>query len=136
MTGKREPPLKLDIPFGEALTRFARASPAEIAPVNPHPKLRKQRMGRQAQPFKFTLLPVEVEQIMGAEIVGTGGLQTLLRDIQDQLALGNVVKFDDEELGKLIRYITRYDPNGGFELRLRRAFLRSIYGLFATELAI
>ncbi len=93
-------------------------------------------MGRQPQPFRFGLLPVEVEQITGAEVVGTGGLQTLLRDIQGQLESGNVVEFDDEGLGKLIRYITRYDPNGGFELRLRRAFLRSIYGLFATELAL
>ncbi len=31
MTRKTEPPLYLDLPFGEALQRFAQAKPAEVA---------------------------------------------------------------------------------------------------------
>lgn len=90
-------------------------------------------MTRQPQPFRFTLKPDEIVEIAGAEVVGSGGLQTMLREVQSQLERGNVVEFDDEGLGKLIRYMTRYDPNGGFELRLRNAFLRSIYDLFSIK---
>jgi hypothetical protein len=49
-----------------------------------------------------------------------------LRRLKAELEQDNVVTLDDAGLGELIRYIARYDPEGGFEMRLRRAFIRSI----------
>ena len=134
--GKREPPLRLDMPFDEALARFARTDPSEMRSDNTAAQPRERRMGRPAKPFEFTLEPAEIEQITEAEVVGSGGLQSLLRRLQAELERGNVVTLDDAELGELIRYITRYDPEGGFEMRLRRAFIRSIYDLFAIKVAL
>jgi hypothetical protein len=51
------------------------------------------------EPFRFTLLPAEIAQINGAEIVGSGGLQTLLRKVREQLEQGDTVEFDNAGLG-------------------------------------
>lgn len=42
------------------------------------------------------------------------------------------VSLTDSELGELIRYMTQYGE-GGFQGRLRRAFLRSVYELLAVK---
>jgi hypothetical protein len=81
------------------------------------------------EPFRFTLLPAEIAQITGAEIVGSGGLQSLLRKLHAQLDLGDTVEFDNAGFGQLVRYMTRIG-GGGFETRLRRAFARSFLDLF------
>lgn len=63
---------------------------------------------------------------------GTGGHQELHRRITEELENNNnQVTFTDEQLGELIRYITRYG-SGGFQSRLRKAFRRSIVELFDT----
>jgi hypothetical protein len=56
---------------------------------------------------------------------GQGGHQTLHTRIRQELALGPTVTFNDEQLGELIRYMSQYG-SGGFQGRLRRAFIRSI----------
>ena len=81
-------------------------------------------MARAAIPFHFILTQGEIDQIRNA--VGSGGQQTLHRRIVSELDLNNgAVTFDDEQLGTLIRYMTQYGP-GGFQGRLRAAFIRSL----------
>jgi hypothetical protein len=78
--------------------------------------------------FVFTLEPEEAAYITQTAIAGRGGLQTLQKKLQTQLAEGNVVKFDNTGLGQLIRYMTQY-RDGGFQGRLRHAFERSLRNL-------
>jgi len=62
--------------------------------------------------------------VTGAE--GSGGHQELHRRLTDQLANGNLeVRFNDAQLGELIRYMTQYG-SGGFQGRRRRAFIRPL----------
>ena len=56
---------------------------------------------------------------------GQGGHQALHSRILEELKGGPIVTFDDEEMGELIRYMTQYG-SGGFQARLRRAFIRSL----------
>ena len=85
-------------------------------------------MKRPAKPFVFTLSFEEAEFITKA--TGTGGHQTLQRRLTAELRDGhNQVTFTDEQLGELIRYMTRYG-SGGFQDRLRHAFKRSVRELF------
>jgi hypothetical protein len=58
--GKREPPLTLDMRFGEALARIARTDPSEIRSDGMAARSRKRRMERPAEPFEFTLEPAEI----------------------------------------------------------------------------
>lgn len=76
-------------------------------------------------PIVFTLEPNEAAHITETTVVGNGGLQSLQRKLQAQLANGNIVEFDNAGLGLLIRYITQY-RGGGFQGRLRHAFERSL----------
>ena len=77
----------------------------------------------------FELNATEISYIVGTAVEGRGGLQSLQKRLQEQLAQGNVVSLDNASLGQLIRYMTRYGE-GSFETRLRRAFARSILDLF------
>ena len=129
MSGKREPPFSLNIDFDEAITRFVRVVPLEMPFDKSKPQVRRPRMSRDGEPFVFTLWPAEIEQIVEKEVKGAGGLQSLLRKLQEELSHGNTVSFDNAGLGQLIRYMTKMG-NGGFEGRLRRAFVRSIFDLF------
>ncbi len=84
---------------------------------------------RSAKPFVFTLLPNEVEELTSA--TDAGGHQSLHRRLLAELRNGNnEVTFTDEQLGELIRYMTRYG-SGGFQSRLRRAFARSLGDLLS-----
>ncbi len=83
-------------------------------------------ISRTAKPFKFDLTKEEADQITGA--VGTGGHQSLHRRLCAQLEKGLALSFTDEQMGELIRYMTRYG-SGGFQSRLRRAFARSFLDL-------
>ena len=88
-------------------------------------------MKREARPFEFHLDETEVDAITGA--VGTGGHQTLHRRLTRELQDGaRTVTFTDEELGELIRYMTRYG-SGGFQSRLRDAFKRSLGELLRMQ---
>lgn len=84
---------------------------------------------RTAKPFVFTLLDDEVAELK--EAVGTGGHQSLHRRLMQELRDGNTVTFTDDQLGELIRYMTRYG-SGGFQGRLRNAFGRSLKDLFGS----
>lgn len=85
--------------------------------------------GRKPKPFVFTLTPEEA--VLITEAKGSGGHQSLHRRLVAQLAKGNLtITFNDAQLGELIRYITRY-KSGGFQGRLRKAFLRSLHELLA-----
>lgn len=103
-----------------ALARWARA---------PQSKDDRKR-SPDGEPFTFVLNPVEIAQITDTPVTGSGGLQSLQRMLQEQLAHGAVVKLDNAELGRLIRYMTKYERGGGFEDRLRRAFADSFLHLF------
>ena len=86
-------------------------------------------MARAAIPFRFILTQDEIEQIRNAE--GSGGQQTLHRRIVSELDSNDgSVTFDDKELGTLIRYMAQYGQ-GGFQGRLRAAFIRSLRELLA-----
>lgn len=89
-------------------------------------------MSNDGEPFAFTLEDAEADLLTGTEVVGSGGLQSLQRRLQAQLAEGRTVTFDNAELGQLIRYISQYG-SGGFQGRLRKAFSRSLYDLLALE---
>ena len=80
-------------------------------------------MPRSPKPFTFKLNAQEVAEMEAPS--GRGGHQALHARIRESLALGPTVSFDDEQLGELIRYMSQYG-SGGFQGRLRRAFIRSL----------
>lgn len=89
-------------------------------------------MSREPKPFVFTLTFEEAQLITGA--AGSGGHQELHRRITEELENNdNQVTFTDEQLGELIRYMTRYG-SGGFQDRLRRAFNRSLADLLGFRM--
>lgn len=89
-------------------------------------------MGKAPKPFVFTLLPAEAAEILEAP-AGEGGHQELRKRLINQLETNvSEVSLTDSELGELIRYMTQYGE-GGFQGRLRRAFLRSVYELLAVK---
>ena len=90
-------------------------------------------INRTRKPFEFTLTDKEADYIKGAE--GTGGHQSLHRRLCAQLEKGRVLSFNDEEMGELIRYMTRYG-SGGFQSRLQQAFARSFRGLLGRVLNV
>jgi hypothetical protein len=64
--------------------------------------------------------------------VGEGGQQGFHEWIINQLQGGNLaIAFDDDQLGKLIRYMTQYG-RGGFQGRLQKAFRRPLRDLIAA----
>jgi len=94
-----------------ALLTMMRSNPAE------------GRRGRAPKPFEFTLTPQEIAMLRAP--AGEGGQQGYHKRLMDQLAESPTVRLSDEELGELIRYMSRYG-SGGFQDRLQKAFLRSI----------
>ena len=53
------------------------------------------------------------------EVNGNGGHQNLMKKLQDQYDCGNgVLKYDDSDLEKLMRYSSKYGK-GGFQDRFR-----------------
>jgi hypothetical protein len=88
---------------------------------------------RDPKPFVFNLDVQEANEIRNA--VGSGGHQSLHRRLVAELDRppGNQVTFTDEQMGELIRYMTRYG-SGGFQGRLRHAFARVFLDLFTPVL--
>lgn len=88
-------------------------------------------MGKEAGPFVLTLTDSKAKEL--EEPVGGGGHQSLHARLVKQLAGGNRdVSLNDRELGELIRYMTRYG-SGGFQGRLRRAFIRPLRKLLDLQ---
>jgi hypothetical protein len=84
-------------------------------------------VSRDPGPFVFHLEKGEVMELN--EPAGEVGFQDLQELLLSQLATtGNVISLTDEELGRLIRYMTRY-KSGGFQGHLRNAFTRSLKDL-------
>lgn len=84
-------------------------------------------MTREANPFIFKLSSHEIAELK--EPAGEGGFQTLqARLISELESTGDTITLTDEEIGKLLRYMTRY-KSGGFQGHLRNAFVRSFRGL-------
>ncbi len=82
------------------------------------------------RPIVLTLTEEEAAELLAP--VGQGGQQNFHAGILSQLQNGNrAIAFNDDQLGKLIRYMTQYGP-GGFQSRLRKAFLRPLRELFAA----
>ena len=87
-------------------------------------------MAKSAKPIVLVLEVDEAAQLLAP--AGAGGQQVFHQEIIDQLQNGNLaVAFDDDQLGKLIRYMTQYGP-GGFQSRLRKAFQRPLLALIAA----
>lgn len=75
---------------------------------------------------QFKLTPAERTEIL-KPVNGTGGYQTLLRDLQQTLQPDGTLVLDDELLGRVVR-MCRYG-NGGFQGRLKSAFRTHIRDL-------
>ena len=81
------------------------------------------RRGRAPKPFEFTLTPQEIALLQAP--ADEGGHQAYHKRLIEQLTEGPKVRLSDEELGELIRHMSRYG-SGGFQGRLQEAFLRSV----------
>jgi hypothetical protein len=81
------------------------------------------RPGRAPKPFEFTLTPQEIAVLQAP--AGDGGQQGYHKRLMEQLAESPTIRLSDEELGELIRCMSRYG-SGGFQGRLQKAFLRLI----------
>jgi hypothetical protein len=87
-------------------------------------------MPKSPRPLVLILTQDEAMELLAP--AGEGGQQGFQEWIISQLQNGNLaVAFDDDQLGKLIRYMTQYGP-GGFQGRLRKAFRRSLLELIAA----
>jgi len=87
-------------------------------------------MPQAPRPIVLTLTESEAAELLAP--AGQGGQQTFHQGIINQLQDGKLaVSFDDDQLGKLIRYMTQYGP-GGFQGRLRKAFRRPLLELIAA----
>ena len=87
-------------------------------------------MPKEARPVTLILTADEAAEILAP--AGQGGQQGFQQEIIQQLHDGNLtLSFDDDKLGKLIRYMTQYGP-GGFQGRLRKAFRRPLLALLAA----
>ena len=87
-------------------------------------------MPKAASPFILVLTKEEAAELLAP--VGSGGQQAFHQLLINQLQGGNLtIAFDDDHLGKLIRYMTQYGP-GGFQSRLRKAFHRPLLELLAA----
>ena len=136
-----EPPTSTHTGFDEAVARFIQTDPRELAKKFPTTNRLLQRTGSKEltrkssqteglkkmsctpRPFKFSLNATEIAEMEAPS--GQGGHQNLHARIRAELGNGPDVTFNDEEMGELIRYMTQYG-SGGFQGRLRRAFLRSL----------
>lgn len=87
-------------------------------------------MPKAPRPIVLTLTPDEASELLAP--AGEGGQQTFHQLIINQLQGGNLsIAFDDDQIGKLIRYMTQYGQ-GGFQGRLRKAFRRPLLALIAA----
>ena len=88
-------------------------------------------MAKEARRVLLHLTDNEAEVLKAP--AGDGGQQGFHQFIISQLENGNLdVAFDDDQLGKLMRYMTQYGP-GGFQGRLRKAFRRSLAQLITPH---
>jgi len=87
-------------------------------------------MPKEAKAIVLSLTEAEAAELL--EPSGEGGHQSFHEFIREQLSGSNLsVAFNDEQLGKLIRYMTQYG-SGGFQGRLNRAFRRPLSDLLTT----
>ena len=94
------------------------------------PTTKAKTMGKPAKPVTLVLTADEAADLLAP--VGAGGQQGFQQQLIAQLQAGSLtMAFDDDQLGKLIRYMTQYGP-GGFQGRLRKAFRRSLLELLAA----
>jgi hypothetical protein len=85
---------------------------------------------KNSEAYHHTLTADEAAMILTP--VGEGGQQGFQQELINQLQGGNlVISLDDDQLGKLIRYMTQYGP-GGFQGRLQKAFRRPLLDLIAA----
>jgi len=86
-------------------------------------------MTREPKHVTLTLTIDQASHLLAPH--GEGGHQGLHDMLRAQLANGNLtVDLDDENLGKLIRYMTQYG-SGGFQGRLHKALADPLVRLLA-----
>jgi hypothetical protein len=84
-------------------------------------------MTRDANPFVFRLFANEIAELK--QPAGEGGFQSFQTRLLNELETsGDTITLTDEEMGKLLRYMTRY-KSGGFQGHLRSALIRSFRSL-------
>ena len=76
----------------------------------------------------ITLLPTEIAEIR-KPIRGTGGWQSLFRELRALLQPNGDIMLDDAMLGRVLR-MAHYSQ-GGYQGRLRQAFGRSIKSMIS-----
>lgn len=76
--------------------------------------------------MRFDLTPDEVAELQKS-VNGSGGYQTLLRQLQPTIKKNGSITVDDDTLGRIVRMCAY--GSGGFQGRLRAAFRRSVRGL-------
>ena len=76
----------------------------------------------------LTLTPAEQSEVM-KQINGQGGWQTLFSEMQSLLQTNGDITLSDELLGRIVR-MAHY-TQGGYQLRLRKAFGRSVKAMVA-----
>ena len=74
MTGKREPPVKLDMSFGEALNRLARTDPQELTKSPTSISRLAQKMPSKEVTPKQPFLPLSIEKDIDVGGIGMGVL--------------------------------------------------------------
>lgn len=88
-------------------------------------------MPKAPSPIEIELTDDEAAELLTP--VGSGGQQAFQQTLIAQLEGNNrTISFDDDEMGKLMRYMTQYG-SGGFQGRLRKAFKRPIAELLARK---
>jgi hypothetical protein len=75
---------------------------------------------------RFVLTPDEVAELQ-KPVNGSGGYQTLLRQLQPAIKKNGSITLDDSTLGRIVRMCAY--GSGGFQGRLRAAFRRSVRDL-------
>ncbi len=86
-------------------------------------------MPKGPSPIVLSLTQDEAAELLAP--AGQGGQQGFQEWIIGQLQDGNLAVAFDNQLGKLIRYMTQYGP-GGFQGRLQKAFRRPLRELIAA----
>ncbi len=87
-------------------------------------------MSKAPRPVILALTQDEASELLAP--AGEGGQQVFQQGLIQQLQSGNLnVASSDEQLGKLLRYMTQYG-SGGFQGRLRKAFRRPLLALIAA----
>jgi hypothetical protein len=73
----------------------------------------------KSAPYAVVVSPDIVAFFQSAVINGTGGFQSLGRQLKDQLMTGDTLRMDEQLFRRVVRCATHYG-DGGFQTKLRK----------------